>query len=136
MNCACCMSVGSSSSSSGYTGESMTNASPPLRTAVHVVCHTSLVATRTSGCSEIARTSAPGSGAEELRGLGQRADLGVGALRPVSRASPVRLTQITGTLSLPSGSTSWYWLDAMWTQPFLSPSMRRWNSLKCAGSGL
>ena len=42
---ACSSTLESASSSSGYTGESITNPSSPARTAVHVVCQKRLTTT-------------------------------------------------------------------------------------------
>ena len=99
--------AGRISSSSGRTGESMKNASSPRRTSVHVVCQMRDVATRTSGCSPTARTprayAAPSSFAASRRFLTSA----VGFFWPESSSSLLRLTQITGTLALMHGSTSW-----------------------------
>ena len=55
---ACSSTAGRISSSSGRTGESMTKPSSPLRTIVHVVCQTRLVATSTSRCRPTTRMRA------------------------------------------------------------------------------
>ena len=99
----CSAIVGSSSSSSGSTGESMQNASSPRRTSVHVVCQNREVTTMTSACSARTRTQMPRSFSASLRFLTSS----VGFLAPGSSSSPWRLTQITGTLSFTAGSTSW-----------------------------
>ena len=58
-NPACSTSAGSASSSAGSTGESITNASSPLRTTVQVVCQNWLVTTTTSAWTPTARIGRP-----------------------------------------------------------------------------
>src|SRR6186713_606419 len=73
-NPACSAIAGSTSSSSGSTGESMQNASLPDFTSVHVVCQMRDVTTNTSACSPTAFTSS--GGAEQLGRFEQVLDLG------------------------------------------------------------
>src|SRR3954454_13100013 len=74
--------AGRISSSSGNTGESTQNASPPERTRVQVVWNAREIATTTSACRPTARTASALGRAEQLGRLEQRLDLGRGLLRP------------------------------------------------------
>ena len=112
----CSATAGSSSSSSGRIGESITKPSAPLFTNVQVVRHDTLSTTTTSSCSAVARINParadprrdrrqtiPSSFAASRR----FATSAVGLRWPASSVSLWRLTQITGIFSFTHGSTSW-----------------------------
>src|SRR5918995_4339430 len=72
--------AGRISSSSGNTGESTQNASPPDRTSVQVVWKARETVTMTSAWRPTARTALRGT--EQLRRLEERLHLGGGLLLP------------------------------------------------------
>ena len=99
----CSSTPAAASSSSGYTGESITNPSSPARTAVQVVCQKRLIRTIRSAWTLTARNYEMPSNFIASRRLATSAS---GFFWLDSSASLSRLTQITGTLRLMQGSTS------------------------------
>ena len=108
---ACSSTFGTASSSSGYTGESITNPSSPARTAVHVVCQKRLMNTIRSAWT--ARTlieieSAPPRQETPRSFIASRRfeTSASGFFWLDSSVSLARLTQITGILRFRHGSMS------------------------------
>ena len=106
---ACSSTLGTASSSSGYTGESITKPSSPARTAVHVVCQKRLITTITSALTAttfIARGAGPYEMPRSFTASRRLATSASGFFWLDSSVSLSRLTQITGILRLMHGSTS------------------------------
>ena len=104
---ACSSTLGSASSSSGNTGESITNPSSPARTTVHVVCHMRLTKTIASEPSASA-LMAPQAQLTPSSFAASRSDAtsASGFFWPLSSSALLRLTQITGIFFFRHGSTS------------------------------
>ena len=106
-NPACSSTPASASSSSGYTGESITNPSSPARTTVHVVCQNAADQDDQVGV-DADRTHTRGRYETPSSFIASRrfATSASGFFWLDSSVSLSRLTHITGTFRFRHGSTS------------------------------